>query len=278
MTNEPQETDEPANADRSNGFPSLPMIDADPEWLDPEDRPTILITGASGHLGRKLRAAWADTYDLILLDRTNDHDTTDVIVADLSEQDDDWMGTFHGADAVVHLAANPDPNARWDDLVGPNVDAMANVLHASVLGAVERVIFASSSHTMGGYRDSGDGPIAEHLPPRPDGPYGASKVVGERLGRSFALAFELTFIALRIGWVQHGLNRPETLPDDWARSLWLSDRDFVSLVEQSLWAELNGEFLVVNGISRNQGSRWPIDRAVDALGFDPVDDAFSHTL
>jgi nucleoside-diphosphate-sugar epimerase len=185
------------------------------------------------------------------------------------------MGTFHGADAVIHLAANPDPDASWEDLVGPNLDATANVLQAAVLGAVDRVIFASSSHTMWGYQQDDDGPITEDRPPRPDGPYGASKLVGERLGRSFSLAFELAFIALRIGWVQPGANHPSTLPDDWARSLWLSDRDFVQLVDRALWAELDAGFLVVNGVSRNRVGRWPIDRAIEAIGFDPLDDSYA---
>ena len=37
--------------------------------LDVESEPRIvLITGACGNIGRKLRAAWEDVYDLILLD------------------------------------------------------------------------------------------------------------------------------------------------------------------------------------------------------------------
>lgn len=256
---------------RPNGQTSLPLISPEFEADDFGDRPTVLITGACGGLGRKLRDAWADRYDLILIDHRAGPDDPEVIPADLSEQDDLWMGTFHGADAVVHLAANPDPLARWEDLVGPNIDATANVLHAAVLGAVDRVVFASSSHPMWGHRDDGDGPISEDLAPRPDGPYGASKLVGERLGLSFSLAFELTFIALRIGWVQPGANLPTTLPDAWARSLWLSNRDLVQLVERALWAEFDEGFLVVNGMSRNRPGRWPIDRAVEALGYEPLD-------
>ncbi|QDV32815.1 NAD-dependent epimerase/dehydratase family protein [Tautonia plasticadhaerens] len=256
---------------RPNGHTSLPLINPDPESDDFGDKPTVLLTGACGGLGRKLRDAWAGRYDLILIDHRAGPDDPEVLSADLSEQDELWMGTFHGADAVVHLAANPHPNARWEDLVGPNLDATANVLHAAVLGAVDRVVFASSSHTMWGYRDDGDGPISEDLAPRPDGPYGASKLAGERLGRSFSLAFELAFVALRIGWVQPGENLAATLPDDWARSLWLSNRDLVQLVERALWAEVDEGFLVVNGMSRNRPGRWPIDRAVEALGYEPHD-------
>src|SRR5581483_7452735 len=109
-----------------------------------------------------------------------------------------------------------DDRASWADLIGPNLDAMANVFHAAALAGVERIIFASSNHVMGGYREDGDGPINADMDPRPDGPYGVTKLAGERLGQSLARAFDLTFIALRIGWVQPGPNRHETLPDDWS--------------------------------------------------------------
>ncbi len=133
-------------------------------------------------------------------------------MADLAIFDEDWITHFHGVDTVVHLAANPNESAPWEDLIGPNLDALANVFHAAALAGVERIIFASSNHVMGDYRHLGDGPITVDMTPLPDGPYGVTKLVGERLGRSLARAFDLTFIAIRIGWVQEGKNRPETMP------------------------------------------------------------------
>ena len=107
---------------------------------------------------------------------------------------------------------------------------------------------------MGGYRELGDMPITVDLPPLPDGPYGATKLMGERLGRSLARAFDLTFIALRLGWVQEGANRPDTLPDDWARPMWLSNADLVRLFDCAVEAELDDRaFVVVNGMSNNRG-------------------------
>ena len=45
--------------------------------LDVESEPRIvLITGACGNIGRKLRAAWEDVYDLILLDEARTKRTT----------------------------------------------------------------------------------------------------------------------------------------------------------------------------------------------------------
>ena len=39
------------------------------ESIEEEPR-TVLITGACGNIGRKLRSAWADVYDLVLIDRS----------------------------------------------------------------------------------------------------------------------------------------------------------------------------------------------------------------
>jgi NAD+ dependent glucose-6-phosphate dehydrogenase len=272
-----EETPGPAdgNDDAQGGHAQgLPILDLDAEELADERR-TVLITGACGNIGRKLRAAWADVYDLVLIDVAAGPDDPDVLVADLAEWDDDWITHFHEVDAVVHLAANPNEFAPWEELERPNLDALNNVLLASVLAGVERVVFASSNHAMGGHRDLGDGPITVDLPPLPDGPYGATKLMGERLGRSCARAFDLTFVSLRLGWVQRGANHPETLPDDWARSLWLSNADLVRLFACAVEAELEDRsFVVVNGLSNNRGTRWDLAPAADVLGYFPKDDAF----
>ncbi len=274
--------------DREDDDDELDDLDDDEEGdgLDDEDEAlaevveeeprTVLITGACGNIGRKLRAAWTDVYDLVLIDRVDEDDDPDVIVADLAVLDDDWITHFHGVNTVVHLAANPDAEAVWDELVEPNLDVLANVFHAAALAGVERVIFASSNHVMGGYRELDDEPITVDREPLPDGPYGASKLFGERLGRSLSRAFDLTFIALRLGWVQEGNNRAETLPDDWSRKLWLSNTDLVRLLDGAVEAEIEDRsFVVVNGMSRNHGMRWDLSDAAELLGYLPVDDAFA---
>jgi nucleoside-diphosphate-sugar epimerase len=242
-----------------------------------EEARTVLITGACGNIGRKLRAAWTDVYDLVLIDKVAAADDPEVIVADLEDMDDDWITHFYGVDTVVHLAANPDSEAPWDELIGPNLDAMANVFNAAALAGVERIIFASSNHVMGGYRARDDGPITIERDPLPDGPYGAAKLFGERMGQSLARTFDLTFVALRLGWIQEGHNRPESLPDDWSRKHWLSNSDLVRLFDCAVEAEIEDRtFVVVNGMSRNHGMRWDLSDTAELLGYLPVDDAFAH--
>jgi NAD+ dependent glucose-6-phosphate dehydrogenase len=253
-------------------------LDTEDESLDSiEEEPrTVLITGACGNIGRKLRRAWADVYDLVLIDRLDDPDDPEIITADLEILDDDWITHFHGVDTVVHLAANTDEHASWDDLIGPNLDVLANVFHAAALAGVERVVFASSNHVMGGRQASDDEPIGIDSIPMPDGPYAISKLVGERLGRSLGRAFDMTFIALRLGHIQDGPNRPDTLPDEWARQMWLSNADLVRLFDCAVEAEIDDRsYVVVNGMSRNHGMRWDLSEAAELLGFLPEDDAFA---
>lgn len=267
------EDDDPADEDAETDD------DAELEEDDYDDVRTVVITGASGNIGRKLRAAWADAYDLILIDRVADPDDPELIVADLGELDESWTTHFHGVDTVIHLAANPDEFSSWEDLEAPNLDALSNVFNACALAGVERLIFASSNHAMGGYRELGDMPITVDLPPKPDGPYGGTKLMGERLGRSLARAFDITFIALRIGWVQSGENRPETMPDDWARAMWLSNGDLVRLFDCAVEAELDDRlFVVVNGMSNNRGMRWDLTTTAELLGYSPEDDAYAEEL
>ncbi|APW61089.1 NAD-dependent epimerase/dehydratase family protein [Paludisphaera borealis] len=270
----------------------LPIIDPDDDFLeddgefdsddemdglDGDDEPrTVLITGACGNLGRKLRAAWADVYDLILLDVEPGEDDPDVFKVDLSVFDEDWITHFHGVDTVVHLAANPDSTASLEDLAGPNVDALANVFNASALAGIERIVYASSNHVMSGCRDDEPELIGVDLPPKPSGPYGILKYVGERFGQSLAHAFDVTFIGLRLGYIQEGANRPETLEDDWSRKMWLSNGDLVRLFDAAVEAEIEDRlFLVVNGVSRNHGTPWDLSDAAEVLGYLPEDDAFA---
>jgi nucleoside-diphosphate-sugar epimerase len=241
----------------------------------------VLITGAAGVLGAKLTAHLRERADLVLLDLAGG---TDIHQADLSVWNEDWVGCFAGVDAVVHLAGNPVAWDPWERLVAPNVDAMLHVYEAAARHGVKRMVFASSNHVMGGYKDEPEVQLTEDLPPRPgaryaangeerfSGPYGATKLCGERVGRQYAELRGLEVIAVRIGWVWKGVNTPEGLPPDrpdWFRLMWLSDPDFLHLMDCCLTAKLPEPFLVVNGMSANTGMQWDLTRARTILGYDP---------
>lgn len=266
--------------DQEDAFPDEEEgadVDEDLDEFDMDDEPrTVLITGACGDLGRKLRTAWEDVYDLILIDSDPGEDDAEVFKADLTVFDEEWITHFHGVDTVVHLGGIWDATAGLADLVAPNLDALANVFNAAALAGVERIVFASSVHAMTGPEAPASEPIPADAAPSPSGMFGAMKFAGERFGRSLAHAFDVTFIAVRLGEVQHGANRPETLGDDRRKKLWLSNGDLVRLFDAAVEAAIEDRLvLVVNGVSRNHGAPWDLTDAAEVLGYLPEDDAFA---
>jgi nucleoside-diphosphate-sugar epimerase len=251
------------------------------------ERKTILITGAAGNLGSKLRQHWESTYNLRLLDIDPRGDSL-VILADLSSWNLDWVNRFRDVDTVVHLAADPKAHVTWTELIRPNVDALINVFQACVQMKVRRLIFASSNHVMGGYKDLAE-PflLTTDLPPKPgthyvvDGeprdstPYGSAKLFGERLGKSLSDIHGLSVIAVRIGWVKAGTNRPQDIPPErgpWFKLMWLSNRDFCQLMTRCIEADPAIRFTVINGMSANTGMRWDIEHTKKLVGYEPQDD------
>lgn len=247
----------------------------------------VLITGATGNLGSKLRRHLEGHYALRLLDIDPRGDKA-VLQADLRCWDRGWVDQFAGVDVVVHLAANPTAHQDWSSVIGPNIDATIHVYQAAIQGRVKRVVYASSNHVMGGYQDEREpARLTTEIPPRPgtrylvDGqprdstPYAAGKLFGERLGKCYADSYGLSVIAVRIGWVRPGQNRRQDIPAErgpWFRMMWLSNRDFCQLMEQCIVADPSVRFAVVNGMSANTGMRWDIAYTRQQVGYEPRDD------
>jgi NAD+ dependent glucose-6-phosphate dehydrogenase len=145
---------------------------------------TVLITGAVGNLGRKLRAhSEALGWGLRLLDVDSRGDPR-IVTADLNVWNDGWVSGFAGVDAVVHLAATPSPEASWPAVQRLNIDLTQNVYEAASPAGVRRLVFASSNWVMAGYRPA-EGRLGTEMDPDPVDAYGVSELVGERMGRSY---------------------------------------------------------------------------------------------
>lgn len=246
---------------------------------------TVLITGASGNLGRKLTQHLQPKHHLRLLDLDADPDAN-IQFADICHWDDAWVQQFDGVETVVHLAGAATAYMSWQDMIGPNMDGVVNVFNAAIQGGAKRIVFASSNHTMGGYRDNPDPSILYtdtaaqpglrfgNRADRDTTPYGAFKLAAERLGKCYADIYGISFIGVRIGFVQYEENSAENIQkyDDWAQLMWLSDRDYCQLMTCCIEAPADLRFAIVNGMSNNRGMRWEIDSLNDLIGYVPQDD------
>lgn len=234
--------------------------------------PIVLITGASGILGRKVRRHFSSlgwTLKLIDIDAAGD---PEVIVADLSIWDDAWARHFVGVETVIHLAGDTRAWASWDAVVQNNVAATHNVYEAARQG-VRRVVFASSNWVMAGCR-YGEGRLTADSPPAPINAYGVSKLIGERLGHFYHERWGLSSISFRIGYCQHGANQPGQGMSygTWGQLMWLSDRDLCQAIERAVLVEDVG-CAILNLMSDNPGMRWDIDATRAAIGYRPLDGA-----
>lgn len=233
----------------------------------------VLITGAGGNLGGKLRRYLEDRHELVLLSRSSRGDAA-IHAADLTVWSDAWTRLFADVDVVVHLAANPSPRASWAELVGPNIDMVLHVYTACAFNSVRRVVFASSNHVLGGYSDALPPLLRGDTPPWPDSPYGATKLMGERIGKSFSERYGISSINVRIGMNRKDGTAPGAGMDEWQRRMWLSDGDYCRLMECCINAPLSVRCAVINGMSANTGMSWDLAEARALLGYAPEDNAY----
>jgi uronate dehydrogenase len=235
--------------------------------IDPaNDR--VLITGAAGAIGTALRVGLRARWQhLVLTDVRPILDPTPnetVVLADIADRAG-LERMMSGMKAVVHLAG-VGGEYTLEDLFRVNVRGLFDVFEAARLAGVERIVFASSNHAFGCY------PITESvspaLPPRPDSLYGAFKVLGETMLRTYYDRHGVRSVSLRIGTFR-------TLPID-QRSLatWLSPADAARLVDAALRHPDPG-CLVVNGYSANTRIKTH-DPNWGFLGYVPQDNAEDH--
>jgi uronate dehydrogenase len=234
------------------------------------ERLKVIVTGATGMIGRTLMEDLAGVFELTGTSRRPQDDPR-FVVLDFDDIDA-IAAAFDGHDVVVHMHAKSNHND--DDFaayLGPNVVGVYNMYEAARRAGVRRVVFASSNHATGWYEIVGERCDAESTV-RPDGIYGAAKVWGEALGRHYSDRWGLEVIALRIGSYQYRQTPPQFEMGPRILSTWLSDRDLVDLVRRAIEAP-DLRFGIYYGISANSRAYWDLTNAVSELGYRPHDDA-----
>jgi uronate dehydrogenase len=223
----------------------------------------VLITGAAGTIGRRLRALLAGVYPVLRLSDIKDPEPAaageEVARADLAQMDQ-VMRMCEGVDGIVHLGGQP-TEAPWETILGANIEGTYNLYEAARRQGVKRVVFATTNHVIGFYRR--ETRIDHAAMVRPDSRYGVSKAFGEALARFYADKYGIRTLAIRIG------NFDDRPVDKRRLSIWISPRDLAQLVRIGLdHPEIH--FEVVYGESDNERSWWHNANAF-RLGYKPQD-------
>ena len=228
----------------------------------------VLLTGASGGIGTRLRKLLRPLYpELILSDIRAPDDLASgetFIQADLADASA-VQAMMQGIDGIVHLGGYS-VEGPWDSILNANIIGAYNVFEAARLARVQRIVFASSNHAVGFYPRSQTIGIDEHV--LPDSRYGVSKVFGEALAALYAYKHGVGALCIRIGNVD---DRPV---DERRLAIWLKPDDLVSLIRIGL--ERPGlVYEVVYGMSDNARAWWDNTRAHE-LGYKPQGRAEDH--
>ena len=201
----------------------------------------LLLTGA---LGRELRTCLAPHCERLRLS-----DVADLGVAQPNEevvqaalQDGPAIDALlAGVSAVVHLGG-VSVEGPFEPILQANIVGVFNLYEAARKHRVPRIVFASSNHVTGFYRQ--DEVIDATMPVRPDGYYGLSKAYGENLARFYFDRYGIETVCLRIGSC---FPQPK---DRRMLATWLSYDDLERLVVASLTAPVVGHSIVY-GMSDN---------------------------
>jgi len=176
-----------------------------------------LVTGAAGFIGSHLARALLDAgHEVVAVDSFTDYYDParkkenaaglGVVRADLAL--DPVAELVAGADAVFHLAGQPGVRAFgpvFADYLTRNPLATQRVFEAAAAAGV-RVVYASSSSIYG---DAERYPTPESTPPRPNSPYGITKLACEHLAGAYARSFGLDAVGLRYFTVYGPRQRPD---------------------------------------------------------------------
>jgi UDP-glucose 4-epimerase len=163
------------------------------------DRPTVLVTGASGFVGRHLaptltREGWTVRRAVRQLSGNPEEARIQTIGPGT-----DWEAALAGADAVVHLAARVHHQSEkfayklYQDV---NVEGTLHLARCAVKAGVRQFVFLSTVLVYGRSND-GRAPFSEEDILTPRGLYAMSKAKAEDGLRSLAESHEMSITVVR---------------------------------------------------------------------------------
>ena len=235
-------------------------------------RHRLLMTGAAGGLGQAMRERLkANCTVLRLSDRAAfgpAHAHEEIMLADLADADA-VLAMMQGVDAVVHFGG-VSTEGPFGPILQANILGAYNLYEAARRQGTKRIVFASTNHVTGYYRQSET--ITADRPPRPDGLYGVSKAFGEDLSRFYFDRYGIETACVRIG---------SSFPEPKDRRMlasWLSYGDLHRLITACLTTPVLGH-TVIFGMSNNAVTWWDNAQARH-VGYAPQDssDVFREAI
>jgi uronate dehydrogenase len=223
----------------------------------------LLLTGAAGGLGRELRPRLKAHCGVLRVSDITDLGAAapgEELMPAALEQADAVHALLDGVDAVVHLGG-VSVEGPFGPILQANIVGVYHLYEAARKHRVRRIVFASSNHVTGFYRQ--DEVIDATMPMRPDGYYGISKAFGENLAQFYFDRYGIETVSLRIG-----SSFPEPV-DRRMLATWMSFDDLERLVVASLSAPVVGHS-VIYGMSDNATTWWD-NTPARHIGYRPQD-------
>ena len=162
----------------------------------------VLVTGGAGYIGSVVTAQLlAEGHDVVVVDDlSTGHadavppgaDFHKMSITEVGPALPDWR-----IDAVIHFAAkslvgesSEHPSMYWHGNVLATV-ALLDALHAE---GIRRIVFSSTAATYGQPEEQ---PITEDAPPRPNSPYGSTKLATDMALTDYAKSYAMAPVSLR---------------------------------------------------------------------------------
>jgi uronate dehydrogenase len=208
----------------------------------------ILITGAAGDVGTRLRKLLKGVYSLRVSDIRKPADLgadDEFVAADLGDYEQTKQITA-GIDGIVHLGGYS-VEGPWETIHKSNIVGCYNLFEAAYRSGVKRIVFASSNHAVGFYPR--DRKIGVDVTVRPDSRYGVSKAFGEAVGALYADKHGLGVTCIRIG------NVGDKPLDKRRLSIWIKPEDLAQLIRIGL-EHPDIRFEIFYGASDNAAGWW----------------------
>lgn len=229
----------------------------------------ILVTGATGEVGRFVVPRLSDAFDFRLMSRRDWPDEPRAVRGDVLNFDE-VLSAARGVDAILHLAiATGHVGPYEDDAFNPqrfavNVTGTYHVLEAAKRLGVPRVVNVSSLMVVWGY--GVDAPVPGDASPRPVGTYALTKMLGEQIAQHYAHPGTLDVLTVRIAApLDPSDPRWKTQPVPPQR---VPIVDLAEAFRLALTVPLD-DYAVVTIVGDSSRRCWDLDAARSVLGYEP---------